>query len=386
MAKLIVIGNGADLHCQLNSSFSSFFESVFTKGEHFNNSKIRSNIWYLLIFFRFYRGNDLGMFECLSNTNPLWMNIEEFISEILNGKFDGNQEPIISVIKDAIEKRAGYIENQYKLDYIEYDTYIGQMHEVASCVVRNVGNDRTKDPYEFLLDELKCFEKDFAEYLKKEIQNNEAYVAAINSFIYDISNKKDCFVLSFNYTSYLLDYKALSVHGQLDKNNIIIGIDLNKLKNGKAKRFTKAWRKLNQYAASLDIPKTINEIIFYGHSLGEQDYAYFHSLFTYYDIYNSSVKLTFLYSNHEFIDKSRMKPDNEKNAINRDSYIDSVFELLSNYIANTKTETDSKSVTTKIQLENRLRILELDDYLNLINPGRAQKEFLNVLKEGIKIQ
>ncbi len=44
-----------------------------------------------------------------------------------------------------------------------------------------------------------------------------------------------------------------------------------------------------------------------------------------------------------------------------------------------------KSVTTKIQLENRLRILELDDYLNLIDPGRVHKEFLKVLKEGSKI-
>ena len=50
--------------------------------------------------------------------------------------------------------------------------------------------------------------------------------------------------------------------------------------------------------------KTIDEIIVFGHSLGEQDYSYFQSIFDYVDLYHSKTKLTFIYSDYFIDDKN----------------------------------------------------------------------------------
>lgn len=44
------------------------------------------------------------------------------------------------------------------------------------------------------------------------------------------------------------------------------------------------------------LPKSIKNIVFYGHSLAPADYSYFQSIFDYYNIYDNDITLVFYYS------------------------------------------------------------------------------------------
>lgn len=65
------------------------------------------------------------------------------------------------------------------------------------------------------------------------------------------------------------------------------------------------YRKVDNYSKNNN--KNIDDILsndfthvtFYGHSINEQDNAYFQSIFNTLDIYNSSVKLLFLFSDYD---------------------------------------------------------------------------------------
>lgn len=51
--KFVIIGNGFDLHCGLKSSFKDFFfQKILNKDGQVNVASTRSNIWYLLFYFR----------------------------------------------------------------------------------------------------------------------------------------------------------------------------------------------------------------------------------------------------------------------------------------------------------------------------------------------
>ena len=90
MKNLLVIGNGFDLHCKLNSKFNHFFESEVLRQKQDNSFELikNKNVWYILLFYSFYQ-TDKNIFHPLSNNNQhdiKWMNVEEFIKSILTKK------------------------------------------------------------------------------------------------------------------------------------------------------------------------------------------------------------------------------------------------------------------------------------------------------------
>ena len=67
----------------------------------------------------------------------------------------------------------------------------------------------------------------------------------------------------------------------LDK-TIIIGFDSSDLYDSQyaAIKLSKSWQKMNVTTTEYQLPpNSINAIKFYGHSLGKQDYSYFHNIF-----------------------------------------------------------------------------------------------------------
>lgn len=358
--KLLVLGNGFDIHCELNSKFDDFFSTCLKKENHFLSQKIRSNIWYLLFYFRFYNGLKESIVPKLDNDNPLWMNVEEFISNVVNNNIVGAHGSLLHVIQNVISNKDGGIKNLYEQYYILFDSNQDIIDEITSAVRYKLGNKTNVSLYSYLLDELKNFELDFASFLDSQIKNNKNYRIAANKTVDGILNEHECFIMDFNYTGYLLHYPCLSVHGSLNEHNPIIGIDSKFVQEKNVKRFTKAWRKICIPYGKLQIPRNVDEIIFYGHSLGQQDYSYFHSLFKYYDVYNSEIKLTFLYSDHVF---KNSVPDELENTKNKEKYIDAIYDLFGNYVSSVMTKSDADAVTTKIQLENRLLVAELNDYI-----------------------
>ena len=153
---------------------------------------------------------------------------------------------------------------------------------------------------EVLLEELKEVEKDFIEYLNKEIIKNTEYIENTKNLIKILIGVNNPFnIISFNYTepwsteynlrTYLNSLQLfINIHGNLLTNNIIFGIDENRMSSDNSGyRFTKVSRIIELYTNDIKyktplysiLSLNINKIVFYGHSLAESDYGYFRIIF-----------------------------------------------------------------------------------------------------------
>ncbi|WP_154071832.1 hypothetical protein [Lactiplantibacillus plantarum] len=94
------------------------------------------------------------------------------------------------------------------------------------------------------------------------------------------------------------------------------------------------------------LPKSVNKIIFYGHSLSQADYSYFQSIFDYYNIYSENITLIFYYSKYGNYDIKEIAKDQ----------FDKVSRLLENYGKSIPDK--GKSLLPKLLLEKRVKILE----------------------------
>ncbi|WP_305061075.1 MULTISPECIES: AbiH family protein [unclassified Lactococcus] len=109
-------------------------------------------------------------------------------------------------------------------------------------------------------------------------------------------------MLSFNYTSPIINKtdKIRNIHGRLEEDNIIFGIDYDSLvdifKKDNPLKLSKSFRILEQEfekSNNVIINPNINYIKFFGHSLSDADYSYFQAMFDAVDIYNSDTVLIF---------------------------------------------------------------------------------------------
>lgn len=374
---LLVLGNGFDLHCELRTRFTDYFENIFDGiTKYICDKDLDSfkgiNTWYLLFYYAFCeKSKDLYQFGSpfieYNKNYPYWMDIESFIKTLL---FETSIKEIdyikINYYKELeqffTKKRLNTHDNQFSEKYL------------ISYVIFNRRGDE-KDFAKFLYKELCEFEDGFAKYIWGEIGklNYSDYGSIVHmlkknlvdDILKDVNVDADkVFVLTFNYTNPYYDIKnceqfdVLNVHGSVQKeNSVIIGYDSSDLilqsKDGRI-LLSKSGQKMEKHLDSkkLPDPSKIKVIMFYGHSLGKQDYTYFHTLFDLYDIYESDVELQFLYSQHG-------KDQKEVDA-NRIIYIQSIYALLNNYASRSGIETEFKTLLSRLQLENRLVIRQVD--------------------------
>ncbi|MDY0278453.1 MAG: hypothetical protein RBQ97_10265, partial [Acholeplasma sp.] len=152
-----------------------------------------------------------------------------------------------------------------------------------------------------------------------------------------------------------------NVHGSLNENLSIIGIDGSFIEStDKYYQFTKTYRKIEQFTRSdsknivdvLDI--NIKRLIFYGHSLNEQDYSYFKSIFDFYNLYgdkksNNNLHLVFYYSIYEGKDALTIKKD----------IFTSVIHLIHAYDKTYKSDHEmGNNLLHKLLIEKRIEIRE----------------------------
>lgn len=181
---------------------------------------------------------------------------------------------------------------------------------------------------------------------------------------------KDCYILNFNYTD--LSLKTTSSNFSFQKNNIeynvlqnnvhgvyydkiIFGIDQKEISTTNPKyAFSKTYRKLETIFKNGSIglpPKSkVKLISFYGHSFSKADYSYFRSIFDYYDLYNSSIKLKFYYSNFA------------KSDLARSDVTSLIFNLLESYAESMYSGNKhmEKNLLHKLILEDRIKVEEID--------------------------
>ncbi|WP_338369423.1 AbiH family protein, partial [Enterococcus faecalis] len=163
--------------------------------------------------------------------------------------------------------------------------------------------------------------------------------------------------LSNSFNTLNSKISIVNVHGTVKNDNIIFGIDQEKINPNKPIfRFTKTFRQMTEtklastYEQEILLPKNeVYEIAFFGHSLSELDYSYFQTIFDHYDLYASNISLTFYYKVYEGMTQEAMELD----------LADKISKLLHNYSDSIDNSKKGKNLLHKLLLEKRLIIKEI---------------------------
>lgn len=379
---LLIVGNGLDLSCKLESTYGHFFENRISKDveeqlkhfiEHddrrsnhksinFGENQIRSSNIVRDSDYQKIKGANLTFWDFLfyftyGNTSEKeWHNIEENILNILT-KLDLTNA--YSNMGKATELGFGIIDGDSKKKKIE--KALRKSSILAYYVLPAERYEEKKNMDEFLLDELFLFEREFSKFLNDKLTENKKYQRAIGTQLKkivdkDTAERENFSVLSFNYTvpNRFKDI-ITNVHGRLDKDNIIFGIDQNDIEaTSPVFKYTKTFRKLVQPKSNdnliyIDNKNELKNIYFYGHSLSQLDYSYFQSIFDYYDIYQSEISLVFCCSVYGERTSSEI--------LSEHAYL--VSRLLEQYGLTMNNQNHGKNLMHKLLLEGRLTIKEI---------------------------
>ena len=243
---------------------------------------------------------------------------------------------------------------------------------IAKVIIKDRKNLSFLD---FMMEQLNLFEKDFGNYIGSLELKEKNKNRLINIFRTTCRKK----IINFNYSIFLQDlidrYKDIAfseieiarriksiesivnIHG--DFKNPIFGIDSHNSEE-QFQNFTKTSRILNNDTVGnfeLPKPEKLGTINFFGHSLSEADYSYFQSLFDYYDIYSSNIKLNFMYSEYDKNDLTRAKRETHNN----------VVKLMNNYGEKLENKDKGKNLLHKLLIENRIKLINVDKENKIID-------------------
>lgn len=216
-----------------------------------------------------------------------------------------------------------------------------------------------------------------------QIKFIDNFKETISKLVGDNFSIEKYYILSFNYTvfpstrlesndnlkemysvKYIEDLPNCifyeNIHGKLGKqnSNIIIGIDEKDIEpQDELYKFTKTYQLFefdnDSNEKNLGLPIGVKKIKFFGHSLAEADYSYFQSIFDFYDIYNTNVKLIFYYVNYKNSDGEEIDGKNE--------LFIRVINLMKEYGETLDNKDHGKNLLHKLKLENRIILKNLDD-------------------------
>ncbi len=345
---LLIIGNGFDLHLKLKSSFSNFFEQKYLDRHNvFKQDCI--NIFAYLLYIRFYAKNISNSFmRRIYKFNPNWMDIESFIKKL------ATDHVLFSKIFECISYKD---KTAYPSSFTKYSIYLSNIFKRKLSGSEFDYNTLDK----VLSDDLSEFEEDFAAYMKETLVNRPNYesdaldlVDKIINSISNFDNSLEVQIINFNYTKiHCRSMSEANIHGTLyDK--VVIGYDSTTSPIGDKDVFqlSKDWRKL-------DIPfeysypfSSINSIIVYGHSLGEQDYPYFFEIFDKCDfLSNESIKLFLCYSLHG--------ATNYEKKSNFDNYKMNASKMLNAYERYKNPSKTRNSIVSSLKLNKRIEFVNI---------------------------
>ena len=426
--QLLIIGNGFDLQCKLKSSYTEFLKKRREEGGNIdiNGAKACNNLWdcifyyyqelknpmvdwqdietvikdfvtnkqskitnlvYVLLYKKYFEGQ-VKLEQSSSVDGMKWHELGILISDFLIDKYSTKITQILNT--NNKKHLSSDLQQLHKNISITYDSLDNKIKAVTSY---ETGKEEIKyieldtDTFaELYFEELLNFEKDFAQYLIGEQELNHVYEKNSESLMINIIKdnmsgksfknselrKIECRVLSFNYTelpsSFILVNSHMitaikNVHGKLSDGNIIFGIDSAHIDNESNQHiidYTKAFRTLTlteriEMGSLLD--GEVDVIKIYGHSLNEQDYSYFFSIFDKVNLYAGRTKLVVYYSVY---DETTQSKESRKVSV-------ALNKLLGHYGSTMDNSDHGKNLLHKIQLENRLRISELNGVHKLKN-------------------
>ena len=384
---LYIIGNGFDLYLKLKTSYDDFFE---TKLESNNNeySVMRKNIWQDIEKKAkgLFDGAELSkvinrtklpelqnnsiflLYLLLEKDNEIeyWNDVEKKIFPCAK-----ELEKLSELNDESFLKEFQYFTNEYIEDFKQNEEIIRKII-LRKCIQQK----KYHEDYNYLV-ELNKFEKEFGNYISQI--NYYLFDIGMGTFkdknieckvrkIFEVDNNITNIVINFNYTNYLekMDYisEMINIHGTFE--NPIFGIDNTEIGNDREFYYlTKTSRVLfnNTIKKEFKLPNNIeiSKICFFGHSLARADYSYFQSIFDYYDIYNSEVKLEFKYYNYIKDDKKLTdKEKKERKDEVKSNMHKSVIELMNDYGNTASNKSRGQNLLHKLILENRIKIVEVE--------------------------
>ena len=314
---------------------------------------------------------------CNGSDNTEFENIYNVLSLNLYLKIKNNQtnnvvnKNIIIVLEDIRKNINEELEDM--LDSSEYQNEILNIDivdiegkkELLDCIA------------EVLLEQLKEVERDFIMYLDNEVNTNNFYEdnskILANYLLKDdkiLSENINCNILSFNYTepwgeklnfrdNHLHVNLLKNIHGTLKNKSIIFGIDDNMIDSkSEGYRFTKGSRimEMNTIEENKSTPikvifdKSINRVVFYGHSLSDADYGYFQLIF---DEYKENENLIFEFCYTVF------------EGTTKENEIIKLREGISRIFGRYEKENDERKYTLKnLNLNNRIKFREIPKLLD----------------------
>ena len=363
--QLLILGNGFDLFCGLESRYSDFFDFRLAPILNETLNKVSA------VPYNFYKSNltvwDLffALLGPLKEPSPSigWCDIEYVIGQILGSSGENGHN------------RAKYDFRDLNADEI-YSALNSQknvrLQDETLCVVqylnyRNVEFSSKADLFAFLFSELNRFERAFANYLKVAVRRCNRYELDSKLLLRNLiasgmdDRVTDATILNFNYTHPQFmrndvnvakaDY--INIHGRYN-GDIIFGIDgTGLIMNDRLMPFTKTYRLMASHRMDLrepvsrprsessNAPGTV-VVKFFGHSLAEADYSYFQSIFDNLNLYGGSVSLVFYYAPY----CSTAETDLQK----------SVIKLLSSYGDTMNNRDHGDNLIHKLLLEGRISV------------------------------
>ncbi len=384
---LYIIGNGFDLYLGLKTSYDNFFEA---KLENNNNeySVIKENIQKSIEEKAKGLFNGAELSKVINRTKlPDLQNNSIFLLYLLLEKdneieyWNDVEKKIFSCAKEleklselndeSFLKEFQYFTNEYIEDFKQNEEIIRKII-LRKCIQQK----KYREDYNYLV-ELNKFEKEFGNYIAQI--NNDLFDIGMGTFkdknieckvrkIFEVDNNITNIVINFNYTTYLekMDYisEMTNIHGTFE--NPIFGIDNTEIGNDREFYYlTKTSRVLfnNTIKEEFKLPNKmeISKICFFGHSLARADYSYFQSIFDYYDIYNSEVKLEFKYYNYIKDDEKLTDEEKEERKDEVKSNMHkSVMELMNDYGNTASNKLKGQNLLHKLILENRIKIVEVE--------------------------
>lgn len=275
---------------------------------------------------------------------------------------------------------------------------VGEAPHIECQFTKKIPDSLFEHWYDLFFDDLHNLESDFTEYLDmcvQEKKSNMLFQKRVVMFEYTgkasvletklIDNEQTTNILNFNYTNPFRTWDRIAkyldadaglkigdiknVHGltkdyakweDIDTADVVFGIDDKfmyvetetgeEVINDNLMKFTKTNRimRFTQTTPNMKLLANVNQIYFYGHSLGAQDYAYFQATFDSLDIYNSDVELCFEYSQFGDDDQFTILSDR-------------VEKLLKEYGNSMDNESKGRNLMQKLLMEGRLTFKKIDD-------------------------
>lgn len=347
MPKLVILGNGFDLQCGLKSSYCNFYDYLKEKMNAKTGQKPINEdniIWLLLQSYHSekdkYLWKDIEQilyYFLVKTDNDYMINYKKMVEEYVNyrrlmgNKLDLTEEEKIKLDKEREKKiKENGVKQRVLFAKKLYDCEKAYNYKFVVDPIRVNELKSLEEQIELIEKDLNSIEKIFKIYLLeklKEPNKEKIDYKADKLYVELLGYTRDClyldektkekiknnYFISFNYTKLgfmkeINNPLFINIHGSLENDyGLIFGIDGRKISPKSLEnpiyRFSKIHRvslfmehKQNPFS-NFDL-QNVDEIIIYGHSLNNQDYSYFFTIFDNTNIINSKVKITLFYSNY----------------------------------------------------------------------------------------